>query len=122
MSVHIMDTQVQVTEKAIEDMNADELLAFKARLIRERAEFEAAKAKQVRLEGASVVQIGKFRLTLAVGAKGGVCVYGLGRWPTTLYREQMEALCEAAPAIKAFIQANDGKLKLKGEAQAPEKA
>ena len=46
------------------------------------------------------------KLTPKVSAKGGVSVYGLGRWPVTLYRTQWERLIEAMPQITAFIEAN----------------
>jgi hypothetical protein len=44
---------------------------------------------------------------------GALSVYGLGRFPTTLYRQQMERLLAAAPVILAFIEANAGSLKVK---------
>jgi len=54
-------------------------------------------------------------LDFRVGEKGGVSVYGLGRFPVTLYYEQWIRLLEAAPALKAFLeeQKSEGKLKLK---------
>lgn len=52
-------------------------------------------------------------LTFKVGDKGGVSVYGLGRFPVTLYREQFERLLDAAPQIRAFIADNAAKLKVK---------
>ena len=54
-------------------------------------------------------------LDFRVGEKGGVSVYGLGRFPVTLYYEQWIRLLEAAPELKAFLveQKSDGKLKLK---------
>jgi hypothetical protein len=48
-----------------------------------------------------------------VSEKGGVSVYGLGRFPVTLYYEQWTRLLEAAPELKAFLDENKGKLKLK---------
>jgi hypothetical protein len=53
--------------------------------------------------------------TLKVGAKGGVCVYGIGRFPVTLYREQWERLLGEADNIRAFIAANASVLKAKGD-------
>jgi hypothetical protein len=54
-------------------------------------------------------------LEFRVGEKGGVSVYGLGRFPVTLYYEQWIRLLEAAPQLKAFLEENkaSGKLKLK---------
>jgi len=52
-------------------------------------------------------------LTIKVSEKGGVSVYGLGRFPVTLYKTQMERLISAVPEIQAFITANAGKLTVK---------
>jgi len=54
-------------------------------------------------------------LEFRVGEKGGVSVYGLGRFPVTLYYEQWVRLLEAVPQLKAFLEENkaEGKLKLK---------
>ncbi len=48
-----------------------------------------------------------------VSEKGGVSVYGLGRFPVTLYYEQWTRLLDAADDLKKFIEENKGKLKLK---------
>jgi hypothetical protein len=48
-----------------------------------------------------------------VSEKGGVSVYGLGRFPVTLYYEQWTKLLDAVPDLKAFIEENKSKLKLK---------
>ena len=45
----------------------------------------------------------RHRTTLAVSAKGAVSVYGLGRWPVTLYREQMLTLLAMGDEIRAFM-------------------
>jgi len=50
-----------------------------------------------------------------VSEKGGVSVYGLGRFPVTLYYEQWTRLLDSADALRAFLEANKAKLKLKGE-------
>ena len=54
-------------------------------------------------------------LEFRVGEKGGVSVYGLGRFPVTLYYEQWIRLLEAAPQLHTFLEDNkaEGKLKLK---------
>ena len=54
-------------------------------------------------------------LDFRVSEKGGVSVYGLGRFPVTLYYEQWIRLLEAAPELKSFLeeQKSEGKLKLK---------
>ena len=48
-----------------------------------------------------------------VSEKGGVSVYGLGRFPVTLYYEQWMKLLNAVPELKAFIEENKSKLKMK---------
>jgi hypothetical protein len=48
-----------------------------------------------------------------VSEKGGVSVYGLGRFPVTLYKEQWLKLLEMAEELKGFIAENEGKLKTK---------
>ena len=45
--------------------------------------------------------------------KGGVSVYGLGRFPVTLYKEQWAKLLDMADDIRAFIRDHDGELKAK---------
>jgi len=52
-------------------------------------------------------------LEFRVGEKGGVSVYGLGRFPVTLYYEQWNRLLDAAPDLKTFLEENKSKLKLK---------
>jgi hypothetical protein len=54
-------------------------------------------------------------LSLRVSEKGAVSVYGMGRFPITLYREQWERLLQAKPELEAFIKANDSRLKRKGQ-------
>ncbi len=46
--------------------------------------------------------------------KGGVSVYGLGRFPVTLYKEQWLRLLDMAEEIRAFIRENESRLKIKG--------
>ena len=48
-----------------------------------------------------------------VSEKGGVSVYGLGRFPVTLYYEQWIKLLDAVPDLKLFIEENKSKLKTK---------
>jgi hypothetical protein len=52
-------------------------------------------------------------LEFRVSEKGGVSVYGLGRFPVTLYYEQWTRLLEVAPDLKNFLAENKDKLKLK---------
>jgi len=53
------------------------------------------------------------RLEFRVSEKGGVSVYGLGRFPVTLYYEQWERLLSAADGLREFLEENKSKLKLK---------
>jgi hypothetical protein len=54
-------------------------------------------------------------LEFRVGEKGGVSVYGLGRFPVTLYYEQWNRLLEATPRLREFLEENKSRLKLKGQ-------
>lgn len=55
------------------------------------------------------------KLTLKVSEKGAVSVYGMGRFPVTLYGEQWERLLDHKDEILAFLKANKSALKVKGE-------
>jgi hypothetical protein len=52
-------------------------------------------------------------MSFKVSDKGGVSVYGLGRFPVTLYYEQWLKLLERAQDLRDFLDHNKGKLKLK---------
>ena len=52
-------------------------------------------------------------MSLKVSEKGALSVYGMGRFPVTLYREQWEKLLGMSDEIRRFIQENDAKLKKK---------
>ena len=52
-------------------------------------------------------------LEFRVSEKGGVSVYGLGRFPVTLYYEQWSRLLEASDKLREFLEENKPKLKLK---------
>jgi hypothetical protein len=53
-------------------------------------------------------------VSLKVSEKGGVSVYGLGRFPITLYKEQWLKLLDMADQIRSFITQHEGELKTKG--------
>lgn len=55
----------------------------------------------------------KGALEFRVGEKGGVSVYGLGRFPVTLYYEQWVRLLESADGLREFLEENKSRLKLK---------
>jgi hypothetical protein len=73
-----------------------------------KAEIERLKAENEALKTPTRGQI-SFR----VSEKGAVSVYGLGRFPVTLYKEQWDRLLAAAESIKKFIEQNDHLLKKK---------
>jgi len=52
-------------------------------------------------------------LRLKISEKGGLSVYGLGRFPVTLYKEQWKRLLEHAEEIKTFLEQNEQQLKTK---------
>lgn len=52
-------------------------------------------------------------LTFKVSAKGAVSVYGLGRFPVTLYHEQWRRLLSSVPALETFLEQNKSQLKSK---------
>lgn len=56
---------------------------------------------------------GNAELNFKVGDKGGVSVYGLGRFPVTLYYEQWVRLLDSADGLRQFMEDNKSKLKLK---------
>jgi hypothetical protein len=80
---------------------------------------ETAEQKLARLEAENkslreqVEQRKPGQLRLKVGEKGGLSVYGLGRFPVTLYKEQWIRLLDHAEEIKAFLKENDPLLKAK---------
>jgi hypothetical protein len=55
------------------------------------------------------------KLEFRVGEKGGVSVYGLGRFPVTLYYEQWLKLLDTAEDLKAFLESNKSRLKLRSQ-------
>jgi hypothetical protein len=73
-----------------------------------QAELDRLRAENEALKKPTRGQIG-----LKVSEKGALSVYGMGRFPVTLYREQWEKLLAMSDQIREFIQANDDKLKKK---------
>ncbi|MEE8408226.1 MAG: hypothetical protein V3T05_01350 [Myxococcota bacterium] len=72
-----------------------------------------AELEKLRAENESLKKGGPRPLTLKVSQKGGVSVYGLGRFPVTLYKEQWLKLLGIVDEIRQFIEENDDKLKTK---------
>ena len=79
-------------------MSEDDIKAEVARL---KEENERLRARQTRA------------VSLKVSEKGGLSVYGLGRFPVTLYKEQWTKLLDMADDIRAFLKENDSRLKSK---------
>jgi hypothetical protein len=74
---------------------------LKAELERLKAENEALKAR------------GSKGVSMKVSEKGGLSVYGLGRFPVTLYQEQWVKLLDLEPDIRTFIREHGAQLKKK---------
>lgn len=72
-----------------------------------------AELERLRAENAALKDRTKRGVSLKVSEKGGVSVYGLGRFPITFYQEQWVKLLDMADDIRAFIKENEGKLKVK---------
>ena len=72
-----------------------------------------AELERLRAENAALKKQGHGKLSMKVSEKGGLSVYGMGRFPVTLYKEQWLRLLAMADDIKAFIDANDERLKAK---------
>ncbi len=72
------------------------------------AEYEALKAKAAKADRPS-------KLTFKVSTKGALSIYGMGRFPITLYKEQWQRILGLSAELNEFIKANDELLKEKGE-------
>ena len=72
-----------------------------------------AELEKLKAENAALKTRGSRGISMKVSEKGGVSVYGLGRFPVTLYMEQWSKLLDMADDIRAFIRENEGKLKRK---------
>ena len=72
-----------------------------------------AELERLRAENAALKNRTQRGVSLKVSEKGGVSVYGLGRFPITFYKEQWEKLLDMADDIRAFIRENEGRLKVK---------
>jgi hypothetical protein len=73
-----------------------------------KAELERLKAENEQLKSR-----GARGVSLKVSEKGAVSVYGMGRFPVTLYQEQWLKLLDMADEIRTFIKDNESKLKKK---------
>jgi hypothetical protein len=72
-----------------------------------------AELERLRSENAALKKGASTGVTMKVSEKGALSIYGMGRFPVTLYKEQWLKLLGMADDIRAFIAANDGQLKTK---------
>jgi hypothetical protein len=72
-----------------------------------------AELERLRAENAQLKNKDKSGLTLKVSEKGALSLYGMGRFPVTLYKEHWHRVLASAADIEAFIRENDSKLKAK---------
>ena len=75
-----------------------------------KAEIEKLKAENEELKNKKQ---NRGTLSMKVSEKGGLSVYGMGRFPVTLYKEQWLKLLSISSEIAAFIKENDSRLKTK---------
>jgi hypothetical protein len=72
-----------------------------------------AELARLRAENAALKARGGKGTSMKVSEKGAVSVYGLGRFPVTLYQEQWLKLLDMSDDIRQFIQEHEGELKKK---------
>jgi hypothetical protein len=72
-----------------------------------------AEIARLRAENERLKDQRQSRVSLKVSEKGGLSVYGLGRFPVTLYKEQWAKLLDMADEIRDFLRAHDAELKAK---------
>ena len=72
-----------------------------------------AELERLRSENAVLKKEASTSIRMKVSEKGAVSIYGMGRFPVTLYKEQWLKLLDLAPEIRTFIAANEAQLKTK---------
>ena len=72
-----------------------------------------AELERLRQENAALKKTSARGVSFKVSEKGGLSVYGLGRFPVTLYKEQWIKLLDMADDIRTFITTHDRELKTK---------
>ena len=72
-----------------------------------------AELERLRNENASLKKGAATGIRMKVSEKGAVSIYGMGRFPVTLYKEQWLKLLDLAPEIRSFIAENEVRLKTK---------
>ncbi len=73
-----------------------------------------AELERLRNENAALKKGAATGISMKVSEKGALSIYGMGRFPVTLYKEQWLKLMDMSDQIRGFIAANDDKLKTKG--------
>ena len=69
--------------------------------------------ERLRKENGALKKSASSGFRMKVSEKGAVSIYGMGRFPVTLYKEQWLKLLDMSPDIRAFIAANEAQLKAK---------
>ena len=72
-----------------------------------------AELERLRSENAALRRGASSGIRIKVSEKGAVSIYGMGRFPVTLYKEQWLKLLDMSDEIRAFIAANESQLKAK---------
>ena len=72
-----------------------------------------AELERLRRENAALKKGGSANIRMKVSEKGALSVYGMGRFPVTLYKEQWLKLLDMADDIRSFIAAHGAELKAK---------
>ena len=73
-----------------------------------------AELERLRNENAALKKGAATGISMKVSVKGALSIYGMGRFPVTLYKEQWLKLLDMSDQIREFIAANDARLKTKG--------
>jgi hypothetical protein len=76
-----------------------------------------AELERLRNENAALKKGAASAIRMKVSEKGAVSIYGMGRFPVTLYKEQWLKLLDMSDDIRAFIAANEAQLKAKNQNQ-----
>jgi hypothetical protein len=74
-----------------------------------------AELERLRQENAALKKGATAGIRMKVSEKGAVSIYGMGRFPVTLYKEQWLKLLDMSDDIRAFIAANETQLKIKNQ-------
>ena len=76
-------------------------------------EYLKAELDRLRKENEALKKGRSSSIRMKVSEKGAVSIYGMGRFPVTLYKEQWLKLLDMSADIRAFIAANEAELKTK---------